>query len=421
MKTESYWSQSSTLPAYPAMEKNIVADVVIIGGGITGLLSAYLIAQAGRRVVILEKDKIGGGATHLTTGFLTQIIDTDLTDLVTIHGEKGTRAILKSHAEAIDLIEEIAATERIDCDFKRCSNYIYASSAKEFEGLTAEYEEMKRLGLPVTLVNAPLPHLRTLGYVELAEQAKFHPMKFMAGLLPVLDRLGVVIFEQTEALSLTEENPRHLSVQTVSGLEVSVMWAISATYQPFGQPLGLFFKKGMYESYVIEAEIPAGVIPQGIYEDMQNPYHYFRIEAEKGHDAIIIGGEDHRQDVPVDAEKNFAALRKYLDHILIGVSPIVRRRWSGPILEPADGLPLIGPYKDPHLLFATGFSGNGMTYAGTAALIFRDMILGKQHYAYSLYRADRSFKAKSLYRKAIDYGEELIRGAGRNVWRKKDK
>lgn len=421
MKNESFWTAGVPLPSYSPLEKNTVADVAIIGAGITGLMSAYLIAQSGRRVVILEKGTVASGATHVTTAFLTQIIDTDVIDLLSLYGRKGTKSILNSHAEAIDLIEEIVKTEKIDCDFKRCSNYVYAADDKELQDLMPEYEAMQRSGLRVSLVRKPIPHLKSVGYAEVMDQAKFHPMKFIAGLLPALDKLGVSIFEETEAITLDEEHPNHLVLKTVQGLEVSANWVISAAYQPFGQPLGIFFKKGMYVSYVLEAEIKKGALEEGIYEDMDNPYHYFRLEPGEKSDTVIFGGEDHREEVPIDPEKNFTALRKHLDEALIETPTTIRRRWSGPILEPSDGLPLIGPYKNPNVLYAAGFSGNGMTYAAIAATTFKDLVEGKKPQSYDLYRTDRALKLKSLYRKAIDYGEEFIRGAGRNIWRRKDK
>ncbi len=421
MKDESFWTRSQSLPAYPAMEKNTVADVVIIGAGLTGLLSAYLIAQTGRRVVILEKDRIASGATGVTTAFLTQIIDTDVLDLITIRGAEEAQEILMSHADAIDLIENIAETENIRCDFERCTDYIYAADEDQLKSILAEFEAMDRIGLQVSFVREPLPHIASLGAIAVGNQAKFNPMKFIAGLLPALERLDVAIFEQTEAVDLDLDGDRQAVVRTLQGLEVTSNWIISAAYEPFGQPLGLFFKKGMYVSYVIEAEIPKSSIEYAIYEDADNPYHYFRAEKGSKTDTLIIGGEDHRKDIPVDADKNFAALEEYMKKTFPGLKPKIRNRWSGPILEPADGLPLIGPYKDPRVLYASGFSGNGMTYAGIAAIIFRDIVENVIPSTYGIYRADRSLSGRSLYRKAIDYGQELIRGAGKNIWRRKRK
>jgi glycine/D-amino acid oxidase-like deaminating enzyme len=93
---------------------------------------------------------------------------------------------------------------------------------------------------------------------------------------------------------------------------------------------------------------------------------------------MILGGEDHRSDLPVSAKKKFDALEKYLADLLSGRSYEILRKWIGAVLEPVGGLPLIGAYK-PHQFVATAFSGNGMTYAMVSALIFRDLILGKKN------------------------------------------
>ncbi len=413
MKTPTLWVTTAQLPTYPTLTKDIQADVAIIGAGMTGILSAYLLAKEGRKVVILEKETVAEGATHLTTAFLTQIIDTDMSDLIKAFGLEKAQGIVRSHMTGLTLIETIAREEDIECDFKRCSNYIYEQKEEDFGKLLAEYEAMGQLGISASISGDPLSGFKNHGYIEVLNQGKFHPLKFIRGLLHVLKEYDVQIYEKTEAIDIKEST---LTIHTKNKNKVQASWILATTYQPFGQPLGLFFKKGMYTSYVLEAHIPHHTMREGIYEDTMNPYHYFRVDPAPTYDTMIIGGEDHRSDIPIDPARNFKALEEYLRDILDNREYSVTNRWDGPILESSDGLALIGPHKHPHILYAFGFSGNGMTYAPIAASIFGDLIIeGKENSMYSLYAASRVLGPKSLIGKSIDYGGEFIHGAAKKM------
>ncbi len=418
MKTPTLWVTTAQLPTYPELTKDTKADVVIIGAGLTGILSAYILAKQGKKVIILEKNTVAEGATHLTSAFLTQILDTDMHDLIETFSLEKAKQIVGAHAEAIDLIEDIRRTEDIDCDFKRSSNFIYAYTEDEFGTLLTEYEALNQLGIKATISGDPLPGFKNFGYIEVYNQAKFHPLKFLRGLLNVLRSYDVQIYEKTEAKDIKEST---LTVLTKDGKKVQASWILATTYEPFAQPLGLFFKKGMYTTYILEAHVPQHTIREGIYEDTQNPYHYFRVDPAPTFDTLIIGGEDHRTDIPIDPEKNFDALEEYLRDILDDREYSVAHRWDGPILEPSDGLAFIGPHKHPHILYAFGFSGNGMTYAGISAIIFKEIISGKTTALHDIFRTSRVLGPKALFTKAVDYGGEFLHGAAKNVFRKKKK
>jgi len=424
MEKKSYWIRSSNIPSFPSLNRDLKADVVVVGAGITGVLSAYLLAKNGHKVVILEKNKIGKGATHYTTAFITQVIDTDLVDLLSTYPDQA-HGVVDAHKSAIELIENIVNTEHIECEFIRCSDYIYANTEDDFSALLKEYNAAKKLGIEVLISTDAIPGFKNFGFVEVRNQAKCHPLKFIQALIEIMNEMGVEIYESTEVCEIEEEPT--LCVMTDGDIKVETKWVIAATYNPFGQPVGLYFKKGTYTSYVLEVRIPFGSIPEGIYEDTDNPYHYFRIDRggsgeDKHYDTMLIGGEDHRSDLPVSEKKNFAALRDYLQSLVGDMPYSIIKEWSGPILEPSDGLAFIGPHKNPRLLHAFGFSGNGMTHAAIAAQIFSDLIDGKTNSMYGIFRADRLLAPKRLAKKAIDYGEEFVKGALKNtVGRKRKK
>ncbi len=407
------WAEQRNIPPFPALRQTIETDVAIVGGGIAGILSAYLLAKAGKQVIVLEADRLVSGATLLTTAFLTHMIDTDPSDLISMFGLAKAKLVWQSHAGAIDLIENIIKTEKISCDFKRCSNYVYAKDEQEFKELEEEQQAIRKMGFNATLKKKSDLNINSYGYLELKNQAKFHPTKFLSGLIPKMEQRGVRFFEKTTVTEIEEGN--RVIAHTSKG-SVSATWAITATYDPLNNPKETFAKKGMYKSYVIEAEMPQGTIKEGLYEDMENPYHYFRVDSGARRDRLIFGGEDHRKELPVSEQKNFQALRDHLTNVL-GITPYkIIRKWTGPILESSDGLALIGAFK-PQQLLAAAFSGNGMTYSAIAAQLFTDTVTKQKNPYITLYNPKRTPTAKQLLKKGRDYMGEMYGGAIKNTLR----
>jgi glycine/D-amino acid oxidase-like deaminating enzyme len=415
MIQKTIWKQGLEKKPYPKLNSTREADVVIVGAGMAGILSAYLLTKAGKNVIVLEKKKVGAGATHYTTAFLTQIIDTDFSDLIKMFGLSDTKLILESHKQAINLIKKIIDDEKIKCNFTWCSDFHYAHREQDTQTLEEEYAIMKDIGIEATFrKNGRALGFPNFGYIEIKKQAKFQPMKFLYSLAEIVEKKGGYIFEDSEVTNV-ESNDRLVKVITDKGT-VTAQHAIIATYEPFNKPLKLYFKKAFYTSYVMVADIKKGKLKEGIYEDTDNPYHYMRIEKENRSDRLIIGGEDHRSDIPVNKTKSFNALKAYLQKILKDIPYNLVTKWTGPILEPVDGLAYIGPLDHQNILYAMAFSGNGMTYSGISAMIFQDLITGKKKNPYArIYAARRIPKFTSLVRKAKDYTEEFVRGAVKNT------
>lgn len=411
---ETSWARNSEQQHFPTLQEKLFADVVIIGGGLTGVLTAYALAQEGKNVVVLEKNKIGSGATEMTTAFLTEIIDTDGRDLPGMIGEEKTRLVYASHKQAIEEIARVIALEKIECDFVRVPNRVFAAAPEEFETLKDEHTALTNAGVESTLHLGADLGFANYGHIEVTNQAKFHPLRFLRAVTNAAHGKGVKFFENTEALDARKESDVWV-VETKEGTILSSN-VISATYSPFKEPFGLYLKKGMYTSYVIEGTLPKGMIPEAIYEDTAVPYHYFRIDPGVEADRILIGGEDHRSDIPVDAEKSFSALREYAA-ALFGEHFHQHALWMGPVLEPSDGLALIGEHNEGGILYASAFSGNGMTYAMISALLLRDIIAKRENPWKELYNPDRFPSARSLITKGRDYSQEFLHGALRNTWK----
>jgi glycine/D-amino acid oxidase-like deaminating enzyme len=413
MKSVTSWEDIEG-PEYATFTGEMKADVVVVGGGMAGVFAAYMLTEAGRKVILLEKDRLGGGYTVCTTAFLTQSIDTDTRDLIKLFGKTGAKEILNSHQTAIDLTESIIKREKIDCDFVRCSNYIYANTEKDLKTLAEEAKALTELGIKITLSEKGEDLIiSNSGYIEMCDQAKFHPMKFLTELAKRAEKSSAQFFEHSEVEKLERLEGDRQRVITKDG-SIEADYVIVATYKPFNNPLSLYFKKGSYVSYVLEMEVKGMNLKEGIYEDTENPYHYFRVDPQKGTERVILGGEDHRKELPMKEDTSYEALIEYADSIIPKENRKITKQWNGIILEPVDGLATIGQITEEHVLYALGFSGNGMTYSAISAMIFRDVITGSDNSLIRLYHPRRHIGVKKLAAKAKDYTQELIQGAVKN-------
>jgi glycine/D-amino acid oxidase-like deaminating enzyme len=320
-------------------------------------LNAYLLAKSGKDVVVLEKNHVGSGATEYTTAFITQAIDTDFSQLIKEFGNDGAKAIWQSGSDAIDLIEKIVNDEKIDCEFIRSSVYTYVNSEKDFESLKEEQKVESEYGFKAQKPQTDKDlGFVNFGYYELPDQAKFQPLKFLFSLSKIAEGMGVKIYEQSEVKEIEHKDEGTL-VKTENN-QIDAEQVVVATYQPFHNRIRMFLKRGMYRSYVLEARLPHGIIKEGMYWDTENPYHYFRIDVRDGFDRMILGGEDVKSIFKVDHEKSFTALKEYLDQIIPDTKYEITRKWIGPILEPSDGIALIGQTNENEYV-ATAFSEMG--------------------------------------------------------------
>lgn len=406
---QSTWEDLKPLDRYPKFKGEAEADVVIVGGGLCGILTAYFLNQAGRSVILLEKSALASGATQLTTAFITKVVDTHLTDLIKMFGRRKAKLVWESGQKAITTIAEIVKKEKITCDFRSCSDFIYANDKKELEDLNKEYASAKKLGFDVNLRNPDDFGFKSYGILEIKDQAKFHPLKFLNELAKKASIRGVQIYEKSEVVEIKESQNR-IYTRTKNGMIVSKDVVI-ATYQPFNNPIQTFLKKGMYKSYVMEVELKDNEIPEGIYEDLHSPYHYFRID---NRNRMIVGGEDHRMELKMQDQTNFKALEEYL-RSLIDDGYKVLRKWTGPILEPTDGLALIGSFRK-HQYVATAFSGNGMTYSTIAGILLTDLILQRKNSWATIYDPKRVPTLYQLYKKVGDCITEFTGGALKNMF-----
>lgn len=376
MANKPYWNVGPNLPRFPKLDQNIRADVAIIGGGVTGVTTAFLLKQAGLSVVLLERDRCGGVDTGHTTAHLTAVTDLRLHELVKRFGRDHAQAVWDAGAAAIDQTEAIVDAEGIDCDFGRVPGYLHSPIGGKGDGRLQEDAELgQALGFDAEFLEST-PFAGTTG-VRFPNQAKFHPLKYLAGILRIIPGKGSHVFENSEVEDV-EDDP--LAVKA-NGRTVSCGYLVIATHVPLAGKAGMIgaalfqSKLASYTSYAIGAKAKKGSAPEALFWDTSDPYQYLRSDSHPRHDFLIFGGEDHKtgQD---DEVARFKALEKRLGEIVPDAE--VAYRWSGQVVETNDGLPYIGETAERQFA-ATGFSGNGMTFGTLAAIMACDNLEGRKN------------------------------------------
>lgn len=421
----SVWVATADVPSYPALTEDIRADVCIVGAGIAGMTTAYLLAREGQSVVILDDGPIGGGMTGRTTAHLVNALDDRYYDLEKYHGEKGARLAADSHTAAIARIEAIVAEEGIDCDFERLDGYLFVPPGDSTEGLERELEATHRAGLTdIEMVErAPIDSYNTGPCLRFPKQAQFHPLKYLAGLARAIERLGGKIFTDTHATKL--EGGSTARIETAGGRVTTARSVVVATNTPINDRFVIHTKQAPYTTYVIGARVPHGAVVKALYWDTAQhsgmsdeggptPYHYVRLQHSDsldGYDVLIIGGEDHKSGQADDAEQRYGRLEAWARERWPVIESI-EFQWSGQVMEPIDGLAFIGrnPLDDENVYIATGDSGNGMTHGTIAGILLTDLIVGRENAWATLYDPSR----KPL-RAARDYAKENLNVAAQYV------
>lgn len=372
LSTASFWEAETPLLQPRALVDDMSADVCVVGAGIAGLTAAYLLAKAGRRVVVIDDGPVGGGETRRTTAHLSCVLDAGLRRIERLHGLEGLRAAVSGHAAAIDLIEAVAREEGIACGFERVEGYLVSHDGDPAR-LREEREAAGRAGLEARLVEKAAlggrgPALR------FPRQAQFHPLRYLHGLARRLESLGVGLCA-AHATDVAGGDPCRVQTKDAT---IAAGAVVVAANVPVNDRVTMHTKQASYRTYVIEGPVPRGA-ERALLWDTEEPYHYARLHpGEDGRDALIVGGEDHKTGQADDPEERFARLEAWARQRFPALGAI-RHRWSGQVVETVDGLGFLGrnPSGPGGVHIITGDCGMGMTNGTLGALVVSDLILGK--------------------------------------------
>jgi glycine/D-amino acid oxidase-like deaminating enzyme/nitrite reductase/ring-hydroxylating ferredoxin subunit len=406
--TNSVWSEAEPASSHQPLAGDVSVDVVIIGGGLTGVTAAVLLQRAGRRVAIIESRRVGKGETGKTTAHLSLALDTRYRTLISDFGVDGARLAAEGHRAAIERIAGFTQELAIDCDFRRVPGFLYAELPEEKEELAREAHAVRQLGISATLTeDIPLPFPTGLG-LKFEDQATFHPRVYLQALAAAFTSGGGAIYEETHATDIEEGDP--CRVVTDRGV-LSAPQVIVAAHVPISNRVLLHTKLAAYRTYALGIQMPFPT--DALFWDMSEPYHYTRMQRIEGRTYVIVGGEDHKVGEVDDTSTPFERLEDYfLSHFDREVSP-TDYRWSGQIIESVDGLAYVGRNAlSSNIFVATGYSGNGMTWATLAAAVLADQLQGKKNRWTELLDATRIkplASAKAFVTENVDFPKTLVK------------
>lgn len=414
---DTYWTDSIPRQTYGTLDRDLNAEVVVVGAGIAGLSVAYALAKAGRKVVVLEDGEIGSGESGRTTAHLASALDDRYFEIEKTFGQEKSRLAAESHAAAIDFIEKTVMEENIDCDFIRVDGHLFLHPSDDIDTIQQEFDATRRVGLATEilsvvpdLINQPGPCLR------FPDQAQFHPVKYMNGLCRAITQYDGAIFCYSHVDEITKEGV------WANGFRVTAQEIVVATNSPINDRVTMHTKQHPYRTYVIAAEVPKGSLRPALWWDtgdmkskwVAKPYHYARIQSfNESSDLLIVGGADHKTGQAGDEGIPEGDRYIYLEQWARLHFPMITNiayTWSGQVMEPVDLLGFIGLNPgDENIYVVTGDSGNGMTHGTIAGILIPDIILARQNPWRELYDPSRITLSMSV---APDFLREVLNMAG---------
>jgi glycine/D-amino acid oxidase-like deaminating enzyme/nitrite reductase/ring-hydroxylating ferredoxin subunit len=408
-ETASVWVGTFTVPTYPSLGGNARTDVCVIGAGIAGLSTAYMLAKAGKKVVVVDDGPIGGGESGRTTAHLANAMDDRIYVLEHIHGDDGARKIVESHGAAIDLIEKIVREEQIDCDFERLDGYLFLGGGDSEEVLDQELAAARRAGIAGVEKLPSIPNVQFSSgpCLRFPNQGQFHILKYLAGLASAIVRMGGRIYCDTHVSGVEGGSP--CKIETESSHTITADAVCVCTNSSITDMFVTHLKQTPYRTCVIAAVVPRGSVPTALYWDTPDPYHYIRVQhldepapgaltGDTLYDALIVGGEDfklaHKKDIP----ERWRCLEEWMRERFPQAKEVVYQ-WSGEVFEPNDYAAFIGRNPDgaENVYMASGDSGQGMTHGTIAGMLLTDLITGTPNAWETIYDPRRiSMRARPI-------------------------
>jgi len=348
------------------LENNIETEVCIIGGGLTGLTTAYYLSKQGKKVVVLEKDRICNHTSGNSTAKITSQHGLFYNYLINSYGKESAREYLYANEEAINNIEEIIKNENINCDFKKKDAYIFTQKEDQLNKIKDEVKALEQLGYDAEFVDKISLPIDILGAIRFKNQAQFNPCKYAIGLDNAME---ATIFENTKVVDLEGESGYYI-VKTEEA-KVKAKYVVIASHYPIINAPGYYFLK-MYQetSYLIALEAEPEF--DGMYISAEEPSLSFRT----ADNMIIVGGMSHKTGAKIDLSNSYKFLEDKAKDIFKNVN--IKYRWNTEDCISLDKIPYIGEFSNlmPNVYIGTGYKKWGISSSNIAGKIISNKILG---------------------------------------------
>lgn len=382
---ESFWNKEKK-QRFNKINQDLSTDVCIIGGGLTGLTTAFYLSKAGKKVIVLEKNKICDHTSGHTTGKITCQHGLIYKYLADSKGEDFAKKYLNANEQAIENIGSIVKDEKIDCDFELQSSYVYTKDVSKVGELKNEVQVSNKIGKHSKFIDEiPLP-IQIEGAIEFKNQAQFHPLKYANGLCDsIIQEKGNLIFEDSKA---TKINKNHEDFEIiVNDKKVTAKQVVLATRYPIVNIPGFHFLK-MYQSssYAIVVD-PKQKLEKGIYINAETPTISFRTIKDGDSQLLQVVGYDYKTGK--EQENGYEELL----NVVKGIYPNseLKYKWETEDCISLDKIPYIGMFSKlmPNMYVATGFNKWGMTSSNIASKIISDNILGVKNEYEEVFKTTR--------------------------------
>jgi len=368
----SYWIASTPETDYPSLASDLDVDVAVIGGGIVGITTAFLLRRAGMDVAVIEMDRLCRGTTGYTTAKVTSGHNLIYKELESARGGEVARLYAWANEAGLALVARLVEEQEIDCDFERKANYAYVESADAAANIESEVEAGIRAGLPMEFVQeSSLPYPVAAG-ARLPYQAQFHPRKYILALAERFVADGGTIFENTRATDVGEKD---MCEVTTSTGKISARHVVVASHYPFIDRALLFPRVHPKRSYAIAGEVDHAVLPDGMFISADQPTRSIRTIRDGERTLLLVGGEGHSVGHEPDTESRYRALEAWAAE-RFGMDKVVYR-WSTQDGTSVDQVPFIGRYRPGSRVYvATAFGKWGLANGTIGAQLIANLIQG---------------------------------------------
>ncbi|MEK3886792.1 FAD-dependent oxidoreductase [Bacillus sp. FSL K6-3431] len=407
---ESYWINSTKLESFPQLEKDITVDVAIIGGGITGITTAYNLIKEGFHVAVLEASSVLNGTTGHTTAKVTAQHGLIYNELINQFGKEKAKLYYEANINAAANMEECMNLHGIECDYKKEDAYIFTTSKDYLQDLDNEAKAYQTLGIDGGITTDIPLDLKVKSALVMYNQARFHPLHYLSHLINYIKENGGEVYERSVATHMEDGEPA--TVHFKNEAKVTAKYVISASHFPFHDGRGYFARLHAERSYVLAVK-PGKPFAGGLYINAGKPTRSIRSVTINGEEALLISGDGHKAGQGGVEIKHYEALEKFaLDYF--GAKDIIYR-WSTQDLVTTDKVPYIGKISEGHdnIFVATGFRKWGMTTSTVAATIITDLIIGKSNPYADLFSPSRFTEnpgVKELVKENMNVAAHLISG-----------
>ncbi|WP_246366865.1 FAD-dependent oxidoreductase [Paraliobacillus salinarum] len=386
---ESYW-YNTNVASFPSISKDMEADVTIVGGGITGITTAYMLAKENINVVLIEADQLISGTTGHTTAKITAQHGLVYDELIQHFGKEKAKQYYTAQHSALEYIKEIIDRHQISCDFSEEDAYIYTNDPNEVDKINNESFAYQLLGISGSIVNELPIDIPMKLALKMDKQAQFHPVKYLASLINEISKKdNIRIFEQSPAVDIQKSDSGEPTVVTKQGHVIQSKHIVIATHFPFYNMKGLYFARMYAERSHLIAVKAKQKYPGGMYINAEQPTRSVRVTKTDEEEIWLIGGERYRTGNVDKTKEAFQQLESFANqHVEVDA---VINQWAAQDLTTTDKIPLIGQLSKstPNIYVATGYRKWGMTNGTVAAQIITDTILNKENSTAELFSPQR--------------------------------